>query len=269
MDAIDGCGSGHLTSEVEKRKHLLNTGQYADALLCHDIALSHGVEAPDDTTLQYGVVTSLHQSGLQHLALQYIKSLPENDLVTDVKYDCLSSLGDWSVFVDTRETAAKLKEGKVSVTSILKELRYACLKDCLNLQPSAPEFVKKLVEPLNTAKFTVSKLCEKLNMDNCQNVYAVLSHLHMFSDIEDYFAVRSNRLTMTELLDRWQVDKMAPYQDFKHVEALIMQRSLILEHASKTYSKLLDKVVDVQLRYAGKPLFVVSYFVDTFRYLHT
>lgn len=44
MDAIDGCGTAHLTSEDEKRKHLINTGQYSDALLSHDIALSGPTE---------------------------------------------------------------------------------------------------------------------------------------------------------------------------------------------------------------------------------
>lgn len=260
MDSIDGCGSGHLTSETEKRKYLMNTGQYSDALLSHDIALSHGVNSPDELSLQYGVVMSLHQSGMHHLALQYIKSLPENDQLIDVKYDCLSSLGDWSVFVDTRETKAKLRDSKADVTSVLKKLRYACLKDCLNLQPNAPDFATKLVEPLNTARLTVARLCQKLNMDNCQNVYAVLSQLHMFSDIEDYFAVRSGQLSMANLLGKWQLDKMAPYQDFKHLEAVVMQRGMILEHASTTYNNLLNEVVNVQLRYAGNLPNIVNIF---------
>lgn len=90
MDAIDGCGTAHLTIDDEKRKHLINTGQYLDALLLHDIALScsHG-----DLELQCGAVRSLHKSGMHHLALQYIKSLPETDELNDIKYECLSFLG--------------------------------------------------------------------------------------------------------------------------------------------------------------------------------
>lgn len=81
----------HLTMESEKRKHLINTGQYTDALLLHDIALSCGMQSEQE--LQYGVVRSLHKSGMHHLALRYIKSLPENDQLNDVKYDCLAFLG--------------------------------------------------------------------------------------------------------------------------------------------------------------------------------
>lgn len=93
MDAIDGCGTAHLTSEVEKRQHLLNTGQYSDALQLHDIALSSGQRA--ESGLQHGVVVSLHKSGMHHLALQYIKSCPENEDLNAVKYDCLSHLGGY------------------------------------------------------------------------------------------------------------------------------------------------------------------------------
>lgn len=91
LDAIDGCGTTHLTSEEEKRKHLINTGQFTDALLLHDIALSSGGQV--DPHLQHGVVKSLHKSGMHHLALQYIKSLPENDEFNNIKYECLSFLG--------------------------------------------------------------------------------------------------------------------------------------------------------------------------------
>lgn len=91
MDAIEGCGTAHLTIESEKRRHLINTGQYTDSLLLHDIALS--CNGPVEHDLQSGVVRSLHKSGMHHLALQYIKSLPENDQLNDIKYECLSFLG--------------------------------------------------------------------------------------------------------------------------------------------------------------------------------
>lgn len=91
MDAIDGCGTAHLTIESEKRKHLINTGQYTDSLLLHDIALSCGSQAEHD--LHCGAARSLHKSGMHHLALQYIKSLPENDELNDIKYECMSFLG--------------------------------------------------------------------------------------------------------------------------------------------------------------------------------
>lgn len=93
MDAVDGCGIAHLTSDQEKRKHLINTGQFTDALLLHDIALSRGTT----DELVYGAVTSLHKSGMHHLALQYIKSYPENDKLDDIKYDCLSYLGEYLI----------------------------------------------------------------------------------------------------------------------------------------------------------------------------
>ncbi|XP_048483774.1 serine-protein kinase ATM [Plutella xylostella] len=247
-DAIDGCGSGHLTSELEKRKHLINTGQYTDALLFHDIALSHGTDQ-DDVTLQYGVVKSLYKSGMHHLALQYINSLPENDKLDDVKYECLAFLGDWSVFVDSNETENKLNNPNTNMNSLLKELRYASLKDCLNLQLQSPDFEDKLIVPLNRAKMAVSKLSQKLNMDNCQSVYTVVSQLQMFNDLEAYHSVRGNKTPMTELLRRWQVQKLAPFQDFKHVETLISQRSIILEHASRAYANLSDDIVNLQLKY--------------------
>lgn len=97
MDAIDGCGTAHLTSEDEKRKHLINTSQFSDALLLHDIALSSSTQVGHN--LHYGVVKSLHKSGMHHIALQYIKSLPENDELNDIKYECLSFLGEYGIVI--------------------------------------------------------------------------------------------------------------------------------------------------------------------------
>lgn len=52
-----------------------------------------------DTDLHFGVVRSLHKSGMYHLALQYIKSLPESEQLNDVKYDCLTCLGEFFFFI--------------------------------------------------------------------------------------------------------------------------------------------------------------------------
>lgn len=45
------------------------------------------------------VFRSLHKSGMHHLALQYIKSLPENDELNDIKYECLSFLGKFDIIL--------------------------------------------------------------------------------------------------------------------------------------------------------------------------
>ncbi|OWR44587.1 serine-protein kinase ATM [Danaus plexippus plexippus] len=244
MDAIDGCGTAHLTIEKEKRKHLINTGQYSDALLFLDIALSRGNE--DDNVL-YGVVTSLHKLGMHHLALQYIKSYPESDKLDDIKYDCLSYLGDWSHFVDTVELENKLTIDNIKQDSIIKAMRYSCLKDCLNMKPSV-DFDMKLEKPFNRAKLAIAKLCQNLNMENCQSVYKVVSYLHLFSDIEQYFSVRCGKMSILELIRRWKVDDLPLFSDFKHVEGLICQRSLILDHAAQNYS--ISTITDLQLQYA-------------------
>lgn len=89
-------------------------------------------------------------------------------------------------------------------------------------------------------------------MDNCQNVYSVVSHLQLFSDIESYFAVRCSESSMKDLLYTWKVDKMAPYQDFKHIEPLLSQRSLLLDHAAKTFEFFKKDVMNLQLSYCGK-----------------
>ncbi|CAH0748972.1 unnamed protein product [Diatraea saccharalis] len=245
LDAVDGCGTAHLTSEDEKLKHLTNTGQYSDALFLHDIALSSGKEAP---SLYRGVVRSLHKSGMHHLALQYIKSLPESEQLNDIKYECLSFLGDWSDFVDTRDLEEKHAIPNINTESVLKAFRYACLKDCLNIQMK-PEFQDKLVQPLNRAKLAVAKLCQQLNMENCQNVYKVLSKLHLFTDIEDYFSVRCDKLSLFDLLNKWRVENLPAFQDFKHLEDLISQRNIILEHTVKSDVKALKDIVPLQLRY--------------------
>ncbi|CAH2066738.1 unnamed protein product, partial [Iphiclides podalirius] len=251
LDATDGCGTAHLTSELEKRRHLLNTGQYSDALLLHDIALSNG--AQEDNSLQHGVVMSLHKSGMHHLALQYIKSFPENDDLDDVKYDCLSYLGDWSEIVDTTELEEKAKQAIWDADVIIKSFRYACLKECLNARP-CEAFGVNLMHLLNKAKLATSKLCRILNMENCQSVYKVVANLHLFRDIEDYCSVRCGRTRPSELLDRWQVEKLASHKNFLHLEALLSQRSLILEHAAKQYENMSSDIIDLQLQYVDMAL---------------
>ncbi|CAH1644928.1 unnamed protein product [Spodoptera littoralis] len=251
VDAIEGCGTEHLTMENEKRKHLINTGQFTDALLMHDIALSCGGQPDQD--LHYGVVKSLHKSGMHHLALSYIKSLPENDQLNDFRYECLAFLGDWSHFVDTRELSEKHKQVNCNQNSVVKAFQYACLKSCLNVQ-TTPEFENKLLVPLNKAKLAVSRLCHNLNMENCQNIYKVLEKLHIFNDIEDYFSVRMNRCDVSELLRQWDVENLPPFIDFKHIEALSSQRVLILEHAAKSYSDKLNEIVSLQIQYAQMAL---------------
>lgn len=108
--------------------------------------------------------------------------------------------------------------------------------------------------PLNKAKLAVSRLCHNLNMDNCQNIYKILEKLHMFRDIEDYFAVRSNRSLFSELLQKWDVENLPQCHDFKHIEGLCSQRVVILEHAAKTRDSFLNEVVSLQIQYASKSI---------------
>ncbi|KPJ15116.1 Serine/threonine-protein kinase ATM [Papilio machaon] len=246
LDAIDGCGTAHLTSEDERRKHLLHTGQYADALLLHDIVLSHGNQS--DNRLQHGVVMSLHKSGMHHLALQYIKSFPENEELNDVKFDCLAYLGDWSEIVDTKELEEKTNQPLWNPDVVIKSLRYACLKESLNADPNQ-NFEARLEQALNRAKLATSKLCRILNMENCQSVYKVVANLHLLCDIQDYCSLRCGHTDLTDLLDRWQVDKLPSFKDFRHLETLLSQRSLILEHAAKHYESFSNNIMDLQLQY--------------------
>ncbi|CAG5022045.1 unnamed protein product [Parnassius apollo] len=251
IDAVDGCGTAHLTSEEEKRKHLLHTGQYADALLLHDIALSCGNQV--DNRLQYGVVISLHKSGMHHLALQYIKSFPENNDLNDVKFDCLSYLGDWSEIVDIKELEEKTKQPDWNPDTIIKSYRYACLKECLNAQPNS-DFEARLGQSLNGAKLASSNLCQVLNMENCQNVYKVVANLHLLRDIEDYSSVRCGQSSIHELLNEWKVEKLPSFKDFRHLETLLSQRSLILEYAAKHYESFLPDIIDLKLQYVDTGL---------------
>ncbi|CAG4944828.1 unnamed protein product [Colias eurytheme] len=246
MDAVEGCGTAHLTSEGEKRKHLINTGQFADSLLLHDIALSYGAQ---DRALQYGAVVSLHKSGMHHLALQYIKSCPENEDLDDIKYDCLSYLGDWTAVVDTRELEAKSKLTTYDINSFTKMYRYACLKDCLNIQPTK-EFSVKLEQTLNAAKLTISRMCRDLNMENSQCVYSIMANLHLFRDIENYFAVRCGKENLTKLIKDWGIENLPPYKDFTHLEGLISQRSLILQHAAENNGIHSTIINSLHLQYA-------------------
>lgn len=112
--------------------------------------------------------------------------------------------------------------------------------------------------PLNHAKLAIAKLCQNLNMENCQNIYKILTKLHLFNDIEDYFSVRCNKLTIKNLLKKWQVEKLPVFNDFKHLEALVSQRNLILEYAAKAYDGFLKDITALQLQYAGKFHFVIA-----------
>ncbi|XP_031763657.2 serine-protein kinase ATM isoform X2 [Galleria mellonella] len=246
MDAIEGCGTAHLTIEDERRKHLINSGQYTDALLLYDIGLSGG--GHNNMELHYGTLKSLQKSGMYHTALQHIKSLPESDELNDLKYECLSSLGDWSDIVDTRSLQEKFEESNCNPQSIIKAFRYACLKDCLTLQVT-PKLDNRLVVPLNRAKLAVSRLCQDLNMENCQNVYKVLTKIHLFCDIEDYFAVRTYELPIETLLSKWRVEKLPAFHDFKHLEDLISQRNMMLENAAKTHVGVVKDIISLQLQY--------------------
>lgn len=159
--------------------------------------------------------------------------------------------GDWSEIVDTRDLEEKSKEPNCNPHSIVKAFHYACLKECLNIQIT-PDVHNKFILPLNRAKLAVSRLCLNLNMENCQNVYKVVGKLHLFTDIEDYFSVRTNKLTTKELLSKWNVERLPAFNDFKHMESLISQRVLILEHAAKSSSNIHNEIVDLQIQYASK-----------------
>lgn len=157
--------------------------------------------------------------------------------------------GDWSEFVDTSELEARSKE-VVNKKSIIKAMRYVCLKDCINILPSN-EASAKFEKLLNCAKLTTARLCQNLNMENCQSVYKIVGYLHLFRDIEDYFSLRCNKRMVSNLIDEWKIDNLPIFNDFKHLEPLISQRSLILEHIAKTDSVYLSKINDLQLQYAG------------------
>lgn len=155
--------------------------------------------------------------------------------------------------MDTRQLEQKQKLTNCNQNSVIKAFQYSCLKNCLNIQ-TTPEYEDKLLVPLNSAKLAVSRLCQNLNMENCQNIYKVLEKLHIFNDIEDYFSVRTNRSHMSELLQRWNIENLPQFIDFKHIEALSSQRVLILEHAAKSYNNMLNEVVALQIQYASKCL---------------
>ncbi|XP_041988824.1 serine-protein kinase ATM [Aricia agestis] len=245
LDAIDGCGIAHLTGEEEKRRHLISTGQYSDSLLVHDIALSRGNMERD---LQRGTVLSLHKSGMHHLALQYIKSLPENEELNNIKYECLSYLGDWSDFVDTKQLYEESKTTTGNPRTIINAMRYACLKDCLTIQPN--KYDKRLSKPLDRAKLATAALCKKLNMENCQNVYKIVGNLQVLRDIEDYFSVRCEDVSIDDIIKAWSVEMLPPFHDFKHLETIISQRTLILEHAASSYPSQVAQISALQLQYA-------------------
>lgn len=95
-------------------------------------------------------------------------------------------------------------------------------------------------------------LCQKFNMNNCQNVYNVVSKLQLFKEIEDYYLVRCEKNTFSDLLDNWQAKNLPTYPDLKYLETVLSQRSLILEHATKYDSDLLTDIVKLQLQYAGE-----------------
>ena len=164
---------------------------------------------------------------------------------------CILFSGDWGDFVDTRELEEKQKLPNCNLNSVVKAFQYSCLKSCLNIQ-TTPEYENKLLVPLNKAKLAVSRLCQNLNMENCQNIYKVLEKLHIFNDIEDYFSVRTNRAQVSELLQKWDIENLPQFIDFKHIEALSSQRVLILEHAAKNHSSMLNEIVSLQIQYASK-----------------
>lgn len=245
-DAVEGCGTAHLTVESEKRKYLIHTGQFADALLLHDAALSRGARA--DRPLHAGVARSLHKSGMHHLALQYIKSLPDNDYLNEIKYECMSFLGDWSEFVDTQELDENSRNGNFNPNSILRAFQYACLRACVGEETTQIDLDR--IVPLNRAKIAVATLCQNLNMETSQSVYKIVRELHIFKDIEDYYSVRSADISINDLLKRWRTDNLPRFNDFKYVEALISQRVMMLEHAAGRYHDLLKDIVSLQIQYA-------------------
>lgn len=160
-------------------------------------------------------------------------------------------LGDWSSFVDTQDLEEQSKNAMQRPLSIIKAFRYACLKDCLNLQTGL-DIDSKLTLPLNRAKLNISRWCQKLNMENSQSVYKVVANLHLFRDIEDYCSVKCGKLPIESLLSDWKTEKLPLFHDFKHLESLISQRSLILEYAGKAYKNFLKDLIPLQLQYAGK-----------------
>ncbi|XP_072936623.1 serine-protein kinase ATM [Epargyreus clarus] len=247
-DAMEGCGTAHLLAAGGRRAELSRRGAHAAALRAHDAALAGaGPRAPP--ALRRAAAAALRRAALHHLALQYTLMEPRDDALDDIRYDCLAYLGDWSSFVDTRELKMKLREPACQPISILKAYRYACLKDCLNIRPSE-NFAVRLDEPLNGAKLAVAKLCESLNMQNCQSVYEVVENLHLFRDIEQYYSVRCGKLSISDFISDWNVEKLPYYNNFNHIESLISQRSVILDHAAQNYGTFIADIAALQLRYA-------------------
>ncbi|GBP71060.1 Serine-protein kinase ATM [Eumeta japonica] len=248
MDAIDGCGTGHLTDVEERRRHLITSRHYSDALLSHDIALS--LDNTGNTyELHHGLAISLINSGLRHLAVEYVKTLPDNEDLDDIKYQCFMELGDWSLFVDTSELEKNSRNANVNFDSVLNALQYSCLKDVLTIQITK-DFQSRLTLPFERAKIVISRMINKLNMDNCQSVYNVLAKLQLFAEIEDYLSVKCDKVPISELITKWQIENLSPYQDFKHIESIILQRSLILEQAAKNHTEYLKDIVMLQLKFS-------------------
>lgn len=130
-------------------------------------------------------------------------------------------------------------------------MHYACLKDSLTIAKTS-DVNKKVDQLLNQAKLAVSKLCTKLNMENCQNLYKIFGKLHLLNDIEQFNSVRNGAVTIEEFIEQWRIDKLPRYKDFKHLEALISQRVLILKYVAKSYKDFTNQIVCLQLQYASE-----------------
>lgn len=153
--------------------------------------------------------------------------------------------------MDVTALKEKFEQTDTNPHSLLKALRYTCLKDCLNAQINSNS-ENKMTELMNSAKQATIKLCKNLNMENCQNVYTVISKLRLFTDIEDYFYVRSAKTSIETILNSWHIENLPPYNDFKHLEALVSQRILMLEHALNSFSTFSNEIVSLQIQYASE-----------------
>ncbi|XP_077289269.1 serine/threonine-protein kinase tefu [Arctopsyche grandis] len=263
-DAVQGCGSGHLSNLSERRQHYVATGNFSDAFLMHDLLLSTK-KIPSGLILNenfqsdvesVSVVRSfaqcLHSSGLFHLSDKYMQSFQDNTQFDDIKFDCFWRLGDWSLHVDTSllnsKSSSNVESWSTDYNGLWSAHQYGCLKNALSRNVEIND--STLLNSLKRARNYLINNCEQYAIEGCQFVYQLMGKLQSLQDIEDF---GNNPIeNRHNLISRWSVKNMLPFNTFKNIEPIVSQRLLILENILTNSTDNLTKlsIMKLQLEYA-------------------
>ncbi|XP_017880998.1 serine-protein kinase ATM [Ceratina calcarata] len=220
LDAISGTGSSHLQHYSTRIQHYVHTNQWDRVMLANDVELSFG-----NTSMIREMANGLHQSGLQYLLGNFISmsSKTGEKIDEDILYESAWRLGNWDALDGNQFLYSQNNFGsKLDITERDYHFYHYHALKCFHEGNEGG-----VADAIRNARASVIKALRNTSLESNKTIYKKLTQLQLIREIEDLKFVKEN--DYGKVLDKWQQQNIANFNDFRYMEPILTQRTVMFQ----------------------------------------